>query len=263
MIDAVLSYHMNPATCGVSKFNVLLAQKLGVPHGSIYSTGFSSPLLSLKFHELRSIVFPNLLRYSLFVHDIPAYGYDWELVGGAQAVYAANSVIADAIRVHRDDVVTAFCPSTLQGNPTRGAFVRVLLFGMAHKVNTERLKWLKRNLDAMRREYTVSVSTAVHEGSPWESVATVGEQVRAIFGERTRLLGFLADDALARELEECTHVALFYEPALRANNTTYWAAVEAGKPIFTNRDEHSPQPSDHQSYSWDALLQTMGASVSV
>jgi hypothetical protein len=59
-----------------------------------------------------------------------------------------------------------------------------------------------------------------------------------------RVLGYLGDDALAKELRDVDAVALFYDPALRANNTTYWAAVDAKKTIFTNRDDQSPQPGD-------------------
>ena len=55
-----------------------------------------------------------------------------------------------------------------------------------------------------------------------------------------RVLGYLADDALAAELRACDCVALFYDPALRANNTTAWAALDAGKPLVTNTDEYSP-----------------------
>jgi hypothetical protein len=42
-------------------------------------------------------------------------------------------------------------------------------------------------------------------------------------------LGYLADDALgSKELRECTALRMFFDPAVRANNTTFWAAVEAG-----------------------------------
>jgi len=71
-------------------------------------------------------------------------------------------------------------------------------------------------------------------------VAEAGERIRSIFGDKARVLGYLADDALARELRDCTAVAMFFNPALRANNTTYWAAVDVGRPVITNRDEYSP-----------------------
>jgi hypothetical protein len=64
--------------------------------------------------------------------------------------------------------------------------------------------------------------------------------MRAIFGDKLRVLGFLGDDALAKELREVDAVAAYYVPALRANNTSAWAALEAGKHLFTNTDELSP-----------------------
>lgn len=287
MIDAVLSYHTNPATCGVAKFNHLLAQRLGVPCLPL-SAWTIYPLISLKFSE-SSWLAPYLRfnptdRFALFVHDAPVTDADRLWVVDATAVYAANAVIADKIRAYRPDVITAFCPSTLQGNPHRAA-LNVLTFGMAHKLQIARYQKLKTLLDGTGQDYTLSVSTAVHEGSPWDAVATVGEQLREIFGDKTRVLGFLADDALARELRECSAVALFFDPALRANNTTYHAAVEVNRPIITNLDEHSPETWDNvydietltkwpdgwylmsasvtRRYGWDSLLQTMGVTVPV
>ena len=289
MIDAVLSYHLNPDTCGVTKFNRLLAAKLGVPHGGVCQSGHNHPLFSLKFHELRSCLWAQPAgQFSLFIHDEPKHSADFSLLMAAQVVYAGNAVIAGAVRPYRPDVVTAFCPSTLQGNPHR-AVLNVLTFGMAHKLQIARYQKLKTLLDDTGQDYTLSVSTAVHEGSPWDAVATVGEQLREIFGDKTRVHVFLADDALARELQECSAVALFFDPALRANNTTFWAAVDARKTVITTLDGHSPVPLDPTSlydidcmtewpmdphwlilnptarvaYSWDALLQTMGVTVPV
>lgn len=286
MIDAVLSFHTNPATCGVAKFNQLLAQRLGVPCRPA-SSWTAYPLVSIKFSESEwAAPFYRLRasdRYQLFVHDAPREKSDYRWIDGATTVYAANAVIAGQIRGIRPDVITAFCPSTLQGNPHRAA-LNVLTFGMAHKLQIARYQKLKTLLDGTGQDYTLSVSTAVHEGSPWDAVATVGEQLRDIFGDKTRVLGFLADDALARELQECSAVALFFDPALRANNTTFWAAAELGKPIIFNADDASPCRSDleiddlaewpdldgwndsmrrHFGHSWDALLQTMGVSVPV
>ena len=288
MIDAVLSLHRNPTTCGVSKFSQQLAQRLGVPWLPM-DAAVDHPLVSMKFSE--AVWRPPWLRswndyFSLFIHDAPETPDDKWYVINAKALYAANAVIADAVRPYRPDVVTAFCPSTLQGNPHRAA-LNVLTFGMAHKLQIARYQKLKTLLDGTGQDYTLSVSTAVHEGSPWDAVATVGEQLRDIFGDKTRVLGFLADDALARELQECSAVALFFDPALRANNTTFWAAVEAERLIVTTLDEHSPVPGHGcvrdidkllkwphpwqiwkfveggQQYTWDALLQTMGVTVPV
>lgn len=236
VIDAVLSYHMNPATCGVAKFNHALAQRLCVPCLDLQNSESEHPLVSIKPEELGGGI-PTFKRpYDLFLHGLPMVG---TYLGAPERIYAANSVIANAIRHARPDVIEAWCPSTIQGNPTRGT-INVLTFGMAHKIQTARYAKLKTLLDGTGEDYTVSVSTAIHEGSPWDETALVGERLRAIFGDRLRVLGYLADDGLARELVSASAVALFFEPALRANNTTFWAAMNARVPVLTNSDEHSP-----------------------
>ncbi len=281
MIDAVLSYHTNPYTCGVAKFSHRLARELGVPFGQIGAdrTRYQHPLVSVKFSELidAGATNPNhfLKRFDLFVHDYEPGFASW--LTDAERVYAANAIIAgDMVRLLRPDVIEAWCPSTVEGNPTRGT-INVLTFGMAHKLQTKRYEKVKALLEATGQDYTVSVSTAVHEGSPWDETAKVSERLAQIFGHRLRTLGYLADDALARELSECSAVALFFEPALRANNTTYWAAIESGLPVITNRDVYSPPggwdidelsawpPPETRAnvrgltraYGWNALLEKM------
>lgn len=269
MIDAVLSWHMNPATCGVAKFNHRLARELGVPLLPL-SQGFllgyrhwrglewtpAYPLVSVKHAELPSddhIMVPAA-PFDLFLHDL----HDSALIRGAERVYVANAEIADGLREVRQDVIVAWCPSLVEGRVDRGTY-RLLTFGMAHKLALPHFRRLKTQLEREHPDYTISLSTAVHEGSPWhaahaESVAAM----RAIFGDRLRVLGFLADDALAKELAECDAVAAFFDPALRANNTSAWAALEAGKHLYTNRDAYSPPP-DPVRYGWAALTELLDA----
>jgi len=174
----------------------------------------------------------------------------------ARRVFVANRVLFAHYRSMRADVVSAWCPSTLEGDSTRGTY-RVLTFGMAHKLAYSEFQNLKYTLDVAGLDYTVSMSTAVHEGSPWdEALSKSILAMRAIFGNRLRVLGYLADDALAKELEDCDAVALYYDPAVRENNTTIWAAVRAGKTIYTNLDQHSPA-LDAVRYSWDGLVTMM------
>lgn len=237
MIDAVLSYHMNPQTCGVAKFNQQLAQRLGVPCLSIerwWREPFPNVLMSLKPSEMTTTYrSAHPYVYDLLLHDRT----DCELTFNARRVWYADEL---------------GCPSTIDGNPTRGAY-RVLVFGMAHKLNLPHFETLKAQLDDAHPDYTIELSTAVHEGSPWdealaESVATI----RNIFGDKLRVLGFLGDDSLAKELREVDAVAAYFTPALRANNTTYWAAVDAGKTIYTNRDVFSPKEGERK--TWDDLI---------
>lgn len=235
MIDAVVSYHMNPQTCGVSKFNHQLAKRLGVPCVPLREGNkYENPLISVKSSEIGADWIAKLPKSGdLFLHDRPKF-----LPVGRRIWYA-------------DEIG---CPSTLEGNPTRGAY-RVLVFGMAGKLQFKHYELLKRNLDAEHGDhYTVELSTAVHEGSPWDAGLTNAiEGMRAIFGDKLRVLGFLADDALARVIDEVNAIAAYFDPAMRKNNTSIWAGVKAGKKIYTNLDEFSPTEMP----TWDGLLQQL------
>lgn len=238
MIDAVLSYHLNPQTCGVAKFNHRLAKELGVPCVDMNPESrhvFSHPLLSIKPAELKGKLYWFFGREG---HDVLLHGRE-----GAEA-WTVN-----ANRVFYADELG--CPSTVEGNPTRGAY-RVLTFGMAHKRLLHHYEALKVQLDAEHEDYTVEMSTAIHEGTPWdEGHARSISDMHGIFGIHLRVLGFLGDDALAKELHDVDAVAVYFDPAFRANNTSAWAAIDAGKTLYTNRDELSPKDTDRP--TWDTL----------
>lgn len=248
-----MGYHMNPLTCGVAKFNVQLAKRLGVPYVPL-GTPVSLPLLSIKASEIpdktRLFAGDVLEEFDLFLHGpCPEY-----LIEAARYIYCGNRALLIMARTIRLDAIAAWCPSTITGDPTRGAY-RVLIFGMAHKLHPAHMVALKAQLDAEHPDYTVALSTAVHEGTPWDTgLADSLALMRAIFGSRLRELGYLGDDALARELQECDAVAAYFDPAVRENNTSIWAAVDAGKRIYTNTDALSPvlQPGI---YTWDALVE--------
>jgi hypothetical protein len=245
----------HPSLCGTAKFSHQLAERLGVPCVPV-GTPCNYPLISVRASEVDWETFARVEPYDLFLHDwepkAKTVAEYWTCE--AERVFVADTCIGRQIGLRR--TVELFAPATIQGNASRPGF-RVLTFGMAHKLKARQYRELKAWLEVVHPDYTVSVSTAVHEGSPWDATAQVADELRAIFGSHLRVLGYLADDALARELQECDLVALFYEPALRANNTTYWAAKAAGKPIVTNRDNLSP--SDDDPHTWGELLSIMEA----
>lgn len=260
MIDAVLSYHLNPQTCGVAKWNHALAKRLGVRCLSIDCDTMHHPLVSVKPSECPVWTLPPYPVCDLFLHGWAGGPLDlkWLAAQEPVRVFAADRTIADAVRPHVREVITAFCPPTVEGNPTRGKY-RVLSFGMASKIHDvlPHFQNLKEELDRDHPDYTLSLSTAVHEGSPWdESLTQSIDAMRSIFGDKLRVLGYLADDALAKELQDCDAVAAYFVPALRANNTSAWAALAAGKFLYTNLDAQSPD-LDPAKYSWDALLDVL------
>lgn len=236
MIDAVLSYHANPNTCGVTKFNVLLAEKLGVPHDVLGAAGsWRHPLLSLKVGEMalrRTWQMPS--RFDVLLHDRqPMTG---NLLQSAQRVLYADEL---------------GCPSTLRGDSTRKG-LSIFTFGMSKKFQAPLFEKLKALLETTQSNYTICVSSAIHEGSPWDETTAAHERhLRDVFGDHLRWLGFLADDAVARELRDAHMIALFYDPAVRANNTTLWAALDAGAPVITNLDAQSPPELVHNRSVFD------------
>jgi hypothetical protein len=278
VIDAVLSYHVNVETCGVAKFNQQLSEHLGVPcqplNGLIRG---HHPLVSLKWSELAVLPrLAGLVTFDLLWHD--RHPGQATLNKFARHVYYADEL---------------GCPSTLRGNPTRHG-LGILSFGMMHKFSAQHFERLKMLLDASGHAYTLSVSSAIHEGSPWDTTTMRHTAaLRDLFGSHVRWLGYLADDALSREIRNAHTVALFYSPAVRANNTTIWAALEAGTPVITNLDAQSPPELQHGVsvfdiaqmtewpeydgkrqdiraggrkaagvYSWERVLQTLTATVS-
>ena len=243
MVDAVLSHHTNPLTCGTAKFNHQLAQRLGVPLRGImpWSGPNRFPLVSLKIDEM------GTLYHDVFFHADEGY----DLLLHDRTLPEDSPLYRQARRVLYADELGI--PATIQGNPHRGGY-RVLTFGMAHKLALPHFEQLKTFLDRDRgADYTISLSTAVHEGHPWEgTLESSAASMRAIFGDKLRVLGFLADDALAKEIQDCDAMAMFFEPAMRANNTSAWAAIAAGKRLFTNRDEHSPSLANPP--TWEHLI---------
>jgi hypothetical protein len=239
MIDAVLSYHMNPDTCGVAKFNWQLAKALSVPFANLSDFyRFNAPLVSIKPSEIgdhwRDLVPTGC---TLLLHERLSYGSEY-IPPVARLLYA-------------DEIG---CPSTIQGNATRAPY-RVLTLGMAHKRVLHHFRQLKQDLDNRAPDYTLEASMAIHEGTPWDKGLNESIwELRQIFGDKLRVLGFLADDAIARLLTEVDAVAVFYEPALRANHTAAMAAMAAGKTLYTNRDEKSPTGPPPTWDTWRATL---------
>jgi hypothetical protein len=258
MVDAVLTYHTDTFRCGVARFNVALAERMGVPCLPLRKQPVAYPLISVKTAECLdggardwALVATFWGLYDFFFHDVPRGLCVNDVVRAARRVFAANDHIANGLREIRPDVITAFCPATITANPPRSG-LRILTFGMAGRTPLAYFEKLKAVLEASHVDYSVNLSCAVHEGSSWEqTIGEAAERLRPIFGVHFRLLGFLADDALVEEMKRSSGVALFYDPAVRANNTTLWAALEQGCPVVTNLDADSPPELQHDVNVWD------------
>ena len=253
MIDCIAGYHVNPWTCGIAKFNMILARHLGLPVvriGDAAMAGYGRPLLSVKLSEFSDRDAADLdawsqahaQRFELFLHAFDGTPVEQRLLAAAARVSVANAELYRMLRAARPDVQELFCPGTIL-SPQR--FQRTELsaftFGMAHKIRVPLYRRLHRLLEATGRSYSVYVSTALHENTSFDgSFVDRFEELESIFDRHVYFLGYLSDTAVYNHLMDCTFIAAFFEKGLRANNTTVNAAMESGCAVITNLDEHSP-----------------------
>lgn len=245
MIDAVLSYHADGLTCGVTRFSQQLAKRLGVLWHCLRDEGtFQYPLWSIKPSEMG--MFPSFPisspDYSVFLHDWPVNsGYFLSLIASSRLVYVANSALGQTLmnnHLGRAMLVNAWCPSLVEAQPREP--ITVLSFGMAHKLRTDLYATLKAKLDAIGEPYVVYVSAALHDGTNFSDAAQSFETLRQLFGQNFVFLGTLSDEAMVDRLRTCTYVAAFFEHGLRENNTSVLAALDHGASVLTNHDTHTP-----------------------
>jgi hypothetical protein len=253
MIDCIAGYHLNPWTCGIAKFNAILARELDVPVVGLAPADlgrYSRPLLSIKMSEftpadaqaLAVWVDANVGRFDLFLHAFDGTPIEQRLLHAAAHVYCGNRELAYQLAPSRTDIVELFCPGTLL-NPQKfqDTEVKVFTFGMAHKIRVPLYRRLRDLLEATGRSYSVYVSTALHENTSFDGSFVVRfEELQSIFNGQVYFMGYLSDTAVFNHLVECTFLAAFFEKGLRANNTTVNAAMECGCAVITNLDEHSP-----------------------
>jgi hypothetical protein len=253
MIDCIGGYHLNPWTCGIAKFNTILAKHLTVPVVGIRAVelgNYGRPLLSLKLSEFTEPDAADLDlwtqahagQFELFLHAFDGTEIEHRLVAAAARVYVGNSELNAELRPQRPDVQELFCPGTIL-NPQR--FQRtelgVFTFGMAHKIRVPLYRRLRDLLDATGKSYSVYVSTALHENTSFDGSFVVRfEELQSIFNGQVYFMGYLSDTAVYNHLMDCTYLAAFFEKGLRANNTTVNAAMECGCAVITNLDVHSP-----------------------
>jgi hypothetical protein len=260
-MDAILTYHTNPLTCGVARFNLALSQQLALPYLNLFSPEALQtklPLVSIKRSEfsgadalrLESIagdpsIWPGL---RLFFHDYSASPAEAKLLRRAEIVYCGNEVLFNEMRALHDNVVLAWCPGYLfDSRPfDQHAEISIYTFGMAHKLRADYFYRLRDLLDVTGKSYAIYVSAAVHEGKTLEDTFTAAyEELVECFGERVRFLGFLSDGALYNRLTSSTFFAAFFQDGVRSNNTSISTAMQSGAVVLTNLDARSPPELRH------------------
>jgi hypothetical protein len=259
-MDCVVSYHLNPATCGVARFNRLLAAQLGVPMLGIFDPellGHQEPLVSVKIEEFSADQLAPLAHrldelYSrqsvrLFLHTFSNTAIEQDMLRRATAVYCGNAEILGFIGTLRPDAVELWCPGMLNDETRfRPTEIKVFSFGMAHKLRGDHFVKLHRLLQDTGRSFALYLSTALHENTSFDdSFNGAFEELRGLFGEHVYFLGFLSDLAVYNYIHDSTFFAAFFEKGVRANNTSVNAAMACGAVVITNLDSHSPAALAH------------------
>ncbi len=180
MIDCIAGYHLNPWTCGIAKFNDILARRLSLPVvgiGSLELKGYRKPLLSLKMSEftpddaraLDGWVEEHAGDFELFLHAFEQTPVEQRLLAAAARVYCGNRELFHELAPARPDIVELFCPGTLL-NPQRfqRTELSVFTFGMAHKIRVTLYRRLRDLLESTGKTYSVYVSTALHENTSFD-----------------------------------------------------------------------------------------------
>ncbi len=260
-MDAILSYHMNPLTCGIARFNRRLSERLDIPFLNVFSQealSIKRPLLSIKISEFTEadVVRLNVIAddpdhwpsIRLFFHDYHATAVEVKILRRAEAVYCANEVLFTELRPLHPKVVLAWCPGYLFD--TRpfdlSTEISIYTFGMAHKLRSDYFYRLHDMMVKAGKTYTVYVSAGLHEGKSFDdNFMAAYKQLEGCFGEQVRFLGFLSDGALYNYLTTSTFFAAFFQSGLRANNTSVNTAMQCGAVVLTNLDDHSPSELKH------------------
>jgi hypothetical protein len=258
MISAVVSYHTNPYTCGVARFNLSLAHAMNLSVVRL-SEYLSAPndgvgLLSLKLEELdrsdleRLAVAIREKRFSfdLFLHGTDGSELERELCTGARRLFAASRDIAAKIESYHPRVQAAFAPGTPVFPRKSAVDCTLLTFGMAHKIKSDGYRRLASLLEADKRSFRLEISTALHEGGSFdETFFTISEEISKAFSGNVRFLGFLADAEVSERLQLVDLLVAFFPSGARENNTTVLSAMAHGCPVLTNLDAGSPPWMNH------------------
>ena len=253
----IVSFHTNPYTCGVARFNRALADEMGVPLLSIESfvqTPTANSLVSVKFDEmsdeatvmLGSILLAGNHPFDLLLHDVHKTPAEITFCRQAGKVYAATEELKDKLLDVRPDAVASFAPGAPVVEQQMGFDLTLITFGMAHKIRSDRYKKLGQLLRSDSRSAQLEISTALHEGTTFsEEFFSVNTEISEAFEGNVSFLGFLADGEVSRRIVAADALVAFFPQGVRENNTTVLSAMAHGCCVITNLDGGSPSWMKH------------------
>ena len=255
--SCILSFHTNPYTCGVARFNKSLAEAMGVPMRSIesfISDPMENSLLSVKFDELPSnvvqllqkVIVNRSIRFHLFLHDFNESETEVFFCNAAEKLYTAKNEIQEKLTRIRPDAMAMFAPGAPVIEAPKNFDLTLITFGMAHKIRVEGYKKLGTLINDDSRSIQLEISTALHEGTTFsEDFFSVNTEISEVFKGNVTFLGFLADAEVSRRLTRASALVAFFPFGVRENNTTVLSAMAHGCAVITNLDAKSPTWMQH------------------
>jgi len=255
-VTTVVGVHTNPFTCGIARFNARLAEQFDVSVQS-WSAFVGSPvpdaLLSIKVSEFDQAAIIELERFlqsgvpfDLFLHAYEATSIEQSLVRTARSLFVGNNEMARLVGGERPDVVACFAPGMEPMSTAGDSQIRLLTFGMAHKISSAGYSRLADLLRRDGRSSILEISSALHEGTRFDSeFFAVADEIRSAFDGSVRFLGFLADEEVSQRLRLASAMVAFFPRGVRENNTSVMGALAHGCPVITNLDSDSPKWLQH------------------
>jgi hypothetical protein len=148
----------------------------------------------------------------------------------------------------RSDIILGFAPGAQPVLVDEAApELRLITFGMAHKINASGYATIGQLLKNGERTYQLEISSALHEGTQFDDdFFSVGDEISEYFGGNVDFLGFLADSEVSRRLSMAHAMLAFFPKGVRENNTSVLGAMAHGLAVITNLDELSPSWMKHQ-----------------
>jgi len=263
LYSSVVSYHTNPYTCGVARFNQALAKEMRIPLCSVSKfmpSSESISLLSIKFEEMSAESAEDLwaqldqvdAKFDLFLHGVTQSEIENQYINRARRVIVATREYAEIVRAQRPDVLSYFAPGAAESSKKTNVDITLLTFGMAHKIRSDGYRKLGEILTADERSVQLEISTALHDGTSFsEDFFSVGSEISEVFNGNVSFLGFLADDEVSRRLCAADALVAFFPSGVRENNTTVLSAMAHGCAVITNLDSLSPSWMKHNDSVFD------------
>lgn len=249
---AIVSFHINPYTCGVARFNVSLAKALNIPLVTLESflaQPIAGALLSIKCEEiggfntrkLSELIKSTSENIDVYLHGLDGSEAENVIIENARRIFTATKEMADLLSGRRSDVVKTFAPGAVPSPVNKVVDCTLLTFGMAHKIRADGYRKLGEILKLDYRSFRLEISTALHEGTTFsEDFFSVGNEIRDVFRGNVSFLGFLADEEVSHRMRAADALVAFFPLGVRENNTTVLSAMSHGCAVITNVDDYSP-----------------------